>query len=220
MALLIDSLGAPGSYKSKTMLDLTSLLKSYFSHYLLPTKVEYCPEYVKDAIWEGDSYTIGNQAIVFGEQFRSVERLINSGIDIICSDSALCLSANYSHPDKYPRKAFVDIIKAHYSSLNVTVLPILFYPDEDRHYQQEGRRESKEESDQKHQEIVETAAEVFGWENVVKVTGNNKTVFVIMEHLLEMEYLPIPEKFNKNIRKDVLLRDFIKEYLKENLCNL
>ena len=206
-SLLIDAIGAPASYKSKTMIDLTSWLKSYFSYYSLPTTVEYCQEYVKAAIWEGDKYTVGNQALVFGEQYRSVERLINSGVNIICSDSALMLSANYACPNKYPKEQFVDIIRAHYSNLKAKILPIYFSPNKNRHYQQEGRRENKEESDRKDREIYETAKEIFG-DRMITVEGNNKAVFKIMRYLLEEKLL------TGSVNN---LKEFVNKYIEENL---
>lgn len=217
MTLLIDSLGAPGSHKSKTMIDLVSWLKSYLSFYNLPILVEYCPEYVKDAVWEKDQYTIGNQAIVFGQQFRNIERLIDNKVDIICSDSGLLLSAIYANKDRFPREYFIEIIRAHYEhlrSLNVEILPIYFHINKNRKYIDKGRFQNQIESDKLDKDIYWLSRNLFR-ETLIEIEGNNSAVFKIMKLLLEKDLIPIP---NININdKLIFFNDFVKQYIEKNL---
>lgn len=215
MVLLIDSLGAPASHKSKTMLDLVSWLKSYFSYYKLPTVIEYCSEYVKDAVWEKDQYTIGNQAIVFGQQFRNIERLINNKVDIICSDSGLLLSAIYANKNRFPQDHFIEIIKSHYTHITGKVLPIYFKIDQERYYINQGRFQDKEESNNLNKQIYEISKKIFE-NDLIEIIGNNQAVFKIIEILLNRNLIPTP---NFEITdKLIFFREFVKEYIERNLC--
>lgn len=217
MTILIDSLGAPGSHKSKTMIDLVSWLKSYLSFYNLSILVEYCPEYVKDAVWENDKYTIGNQAIVFGQQFRNIERLIDNNVDIICSDSGLLLSAIYANKERFPREYFEEIIKSHYGNLHangVYILPIYFKINKDRNYIDKGRFQNQIESDKLDKDIYWLSRDLFR-ETLIEIEGNNSAVFKIIKLLLEKDLIPVP---NININdKLIFFNDFVKQYIEKNL---
>ena len=156
--LLIEFFGGPASGKSTTSLALTSLLKVYLDQYSGSTmRVEYVSEAAKGLVWETGALMLGNQARLFGEQFRRLERL-RGKVDIIVSDSPLWLCEFYGRRDLYPPAAWADVIRAHYA--NFEVLPILV--NRVGRFETSGRVHDEASSTEAHAAIAAIARREYG----------------------------------------------------------
>ena len=183
--LLIEFFGGPASGKSTTSLALTSLLKVYLDQYSGSTmRVEYVSEAAKGLVWETGALMLGNQARLFGEQFRRLERL-RGKVDIIVSDSPLWLCEFYGRRDLYPPAAWADVIRAHYA--NFEVLPILV--NRVGRFETSGRVHDEEASTEAHDAIAAIARREYG-DMLMTMDATVRTPFEIIELLATRGHVP------------------------------
>lgn len=185
MTLLIEFYGGPASGKSTTSLALTSLLKVYLDQYSCSTmRVEYVSEAAKGHVWESGSLMLGNQARLFGEQFRRLERL-RGKVDIIVSDSPLWLCEFYGRRDLYPPTAWAEVIRAHYRGFEV--LPILV--NRVGRFETSGRVHDEAASSDAHEAIAEIARREYGG-RLVTMDADIGTPFRVIKQLAAEGHVP------------------------------
>ena len=186
MTLLIEFYGGPASGKSTTSLALTSLLKVYLDQYSGSTmRAEYVSEAAKGLVWETGALMLGNQARLFGEQFRRLERL-RGKVDIIVSDSPLWLCEFYGRRDLYPQPAWAEVIRAHYA--NFSVLPVLV--NRVGRFESKGRVHDEAESAAAHAAIASIAEREYPG-GLLRMFANLRTPFCIIEHLARAGDIPV-----------------------------
>ena len=185
MTLLIDFYGGPASGKSTTSLALTSLLKLYLDQYSgSMMRVEYVSEAAKGFVWESGSLMLANQARLFGEQFRRLERL-RGKVDIIVSDSPLWLCAYYGRPDLYPQPAWSEVIRAHYAGFSV--LPILV--NRVGRFETSGRVHDEAASTEAHEAIAAIARHEYG-DGLMTMDADVGTPFRVIARLAADSSMP------------------------------
>ena len=189
MTLLIDIYGGPSSGKSTTSLALTSLLKLYLDQYSGSTmRVEYVSEAAQGFVWESGSLMLANQARLFGEQFRRLERL-RGKVDIIVSDSPLWLCAYYGRPDLYPQPAWSEVIRAHYQ--HFAVLPILV--NRVGRFETEGRVHDETASTEAHEAIAAIARREYG-DGLMTMDADVGTPFRVIKRLAKDGRVPAQKR--------------------------
>lgn len=189
MTLLIEFYGGPSSGKSTTSLALTSLLKVYLDQYSGSTmRVEYVSEAAKGLVWESGSLMLGNQARLFGEQFRRLERL-RGKVDIIVSDSPLWLCEFYGRRDLYPPDAWAEVIRAHYA--NFEVMPILV--NRVGRFETSGRVHDEGASTEAHAAIAAIARREYG-DNLIEMDADVGTPFRVIRRLAEDARIPAQKR--------------------------
>lgn len=186
--LLIDFYGGPSSGKSTTSLALTSLLKIYLDQYSGSTKrVEYVSEAAKSHVWESGTLMLGNQARLFGEQYRRLHMLADK-VDIIVSDSPLWLCEHYGRRDLYPQPAWAEVIRAHYAAFQT--LPILV--NRVGRFETSGRVHDEAASTEAHTAIAAIARREYG-DALVEMDADVRTPFRLIELLAQRGHIP-PER--------------------------
>jgi hypothetical protein len=87
--LLINLFAGPSAGKTTAALELTAALKKKGYN------VEYVSEYAKELVLENKLDLLKNQEFVTEEQFKRLDRLRNSGVEIIVTDSPVLLGKIY-----------------------------------------------------------------------------------------------------------------------------
>jgi len=87
--LLINLFAGPSAGKTTAALELTAALKKKGFN------VEYVSEYAKELVLENKTELLKNQVHVTDEQFHRLDRLRNSGVEIIVTDSPVLLGKVY-----------------------------------------------------------------------------------------------------------------------------
>lgn len=168
--LVVNMLGGPGAGKTYAAWNLAAELKH--RGYV----VEYVPEYAKEFVWENRLDKLADQEALFREQFRRINRL-NGKVDIAITDSPLILSEIYG---KNNSSEFIEDIHAAVNRFNN--FNVMVYRD-NKHYEQQGRIHSLEES-----KAID--------ERIVKLLDKNRMFYGAYTH----ERLPY---LSKNIGKTI-----------------
>lgn len=139
-SIIINLFGAPGAGKSTLAAALFADLKC------CGFNCELVTEYAKDLTWAKRFGELKVQPYIFGKQLLRIERVVNQ-VDYIITDSPLLLSLIYTNnewPESY-RQAVHDIF-CNYNNIN-------FLLRRYKPYNQAGRNQTEEESDNIHTEL-------------------------------------------------------------------
>lgn len=115
---IINLYGGPGSGKSTTAAGLFSLMK------MEGQRVELVTEFARDEINSGNSHRLQDQDWIFAHQHHRIQRLQDSGVDYVITDSPLLLMLVYADdvwcdkPYLSSFKTFVYEVNATYNSYN------------------------------------------------------------------------------------------------------
>ncbi len=139
--LIINLFAGPGAGKTVAALELTAALKK--SGY----NVEYVSEYAKELVLEKKFELLKDQMHVTKEQYNRLDRLRNSGVEIIVTDSPVLLGLVYGKSLSELEKADIKNLYNSFDNFNLMV-------KRGNYYQKEGRLETLEEAQQKDAEIV------------------------------------------------------------------
>ena len=131
--LVINLIGGPGSGKSTTASGIFYTLKK------MGINCEMALEFAKDKVWEESYKILDDQFYIFGKQYHKLFRL-NGKVDVIVTDSPLIISMLYN---KTPSKYFNDFVLEQFN----TFYNLTFYLNRPESYQEEGRMQTKEESE-------------------------------------------------------------------------
>ncbi len=142
MALHINLYGAPGSGKS------TNRSRLFYELKKRQLKVEEVVEYAKELTYDENFVQLSNQILMLGKQFHP-HFVLDKKVDYVITDSPFVMGITYMD-DKlsyYPEaKDLVLSMNEHFKSLN-------FFIDRNHKYQEFGRNQTEEESDEKAKEI-------------------------------------------------------------------
>lgn len=165
---VVNLFAAPGSGKSTTASGLFYQLKNH------GVNAELTGEYAKDLTWAKRHLTLLDQIYVFGKQHHRVWRLKDE-VDVIISDSPILMSMAYAV--EYPQ-CFKDTVKwafDQYDNMNFLVNRV-------KPYNPKGRRQTAEESDQKHIEIRNL---LHSWEvPFTEIDGNDDGLQTIVSKVM------------------------------------
>ncbi|MDE5721999.1 MAG: ssDNA-binding domain-containing protein [Clostridia bacterium] len=87
--LVVNLFAGPGAGKTTAALELTAALKKEGYN------VEYVSEFAKELVLEGRTEELKDQEFVTNEQYHRIDRLRNSGVEIIVTDSPVLLGKVY-----------------------------------------------------------------------------------------------------------------------------
>lgn len=140
----INFFGGPGVGKSTVARDLVNaLVKSGI-------KAEYCHEIAKDHVYSKDFFTLKDQLMIFAKQRHLVWKL-HDQVDYTVNDGPFLLGMVYYQPTQFlPEKAFKDFLLKvwnTYDNLNI------FLEKGNYDYQEYGRNQTSDESNEIHSEI-------------------------------------------------------------------
>ena len=139
--LVVNLLGGPGSGKSSMAARIFADLKwQYIS-------CEYASEWAKDRVWEGTEILLGNQLLVFANQYHKLHAL-NEKVDVVVTDSPLILSAIYGMNES---KEFTDLVLQKFNSFN----NINFFVKRSKPYVQAGRLQTESKARKIDEQIEE-----------------------------------------------------------------
>lgn len=138
-SIIINLISGPGAGKSTTAAGIFHELKKK------EVEVEMSLEFAKDKLYEQSYRTMDNQLYVFGKQHHRLWRLADK-VDVIVTDSPLLISLYYNKEDS---KYFNDFVVEQYHKFN----NLLYFINRSDYYQQTGRLQTKEESEQIDREI-------------------------------------------------------------------
>ena len=148
--IIVNAFAGPGAGKTTAAWDIAANLKKR------DIETEYVSEYAKELVWDGRADMLGgtikNQALVYEEQKRRIDRLLGK-VDVIVTDSPIILSAIYIKPElnepeeykKFQQKLVREFKK--YDNFN------FFINRDKKNYQQAGRIHNLEEAIQIDEDI-------------------------------------------------------------------
>jgi nicotinamide riboside kinase len=138
MHLRISLFAGPGAGKSTMAAAVYARLKT------MHCNVELVQEYIKNWAYEDRPIKSFDQCYIFAKQMRSEDRLLQSGLEMIVSDSPMFLQCYYA--DKYNTEfapelfSIANKFEQEYPAINI------FLKRHHCEYQQKGRYETYEES--------------------------------------------------------------------------
>jgi nicotinamide riboside kinase len=162
---VVNFFASPGSGKSTTASGLFYNLKTSGFN------AELAGEYAKDLTWARRFLDLEDQLYIFGKQHHRLFRLQHD-CDVAIVDSPLLLSLIYA--PKYPQ-CFRDTVKwafDQYDNINFVVNRV-------KPYNPKGRRQSEDESREKHEEILNLLTE-FGIHHY-QVNGDEQGLKTVTE---------------------------------------
>jgi hypothetical protein len=167
-SIVVNLFASPGSGKSTTASGVFYQLKN------LGINAELTGEYAKDLTWAKRHHTLLDQIYVFGKQHHRVWRL-KDDVSVIISDSPILLGLVYA--SDYPQ-CYQDTVKwafDQYDNMNFLVRRV-------KPYNPKGRRQSEEESQEKHLEIRRLLFDL----NVdfYDIDGNSEGVDTIVQQVM------------------------------------
>ncbi len=140
--LIINLYGGPGAGKTTAAMELTSALKK------AGYNVEYVSEYAKELVLEKRFDLLEDQEHVTNEQYHKLDRLRDSGVEIIVTDSPVLLGKIYGAgkiSEEYDKQ-----LMDYYNSFNNFNLVV----KRGEGYQQAGRRENLTQAQELDKKIV------------------------------------------------------------------
>ena len=166
--IVINMFGGPGAGKSTATAGLFNLMKQH------GFKVELVTEYAKDLVYMDRGGCLDDQLYVTAKQNHRLHSLMGK-VDYIVTDSPLLLGTLYAH-ESTPKSfnPFVHELFEQYDNFN-------FFINRTKEYQQVGRLQDEEGSDQKAIEIKSLLADS-GYK-FTEVDGNAKSQDTIFECL-------------------------------------
>lgn len=144
MKRIICLWGGPGTGKSTTSAGIFNLFKK------AGFNAEMNREYIKDWVWEGRKIFDGDQTYIFAKQARKERMYMQSGVDIIITDSPLALATLYGQKyDKYEREnnACLAMLKQHHEFCKDNGYKVdHFFLVRQKEYNPSGRFQTEEEA--------------------------------------------------------------------------
>lgn len=169
-ALIVNLFGAPGAGKSTGAAYVFSKLK------LAGINAELITEFAKDKTWEKNDIALAAQDYIFAKQHYRIRRCVND-VDVIVTDSPLLLSIIYN-TDPVLGSCFSDTVKSVFNSYDNAN----FFITRAKEYQQSGRSQSEQESDELAADILYLLErESYPYEMVL---GNTIGYDIIVSHVL------------------------------------
>lgn len=133
--LVINLLGGPGCGKSTAMAGVFNEMK------ILGVNAEECSEWIKEKVYDGDSYPFQNQIFTFAQQDKRQDAM-DGKVDYIVTDSPLLLSAFYGD-DKYSRNELSQLVLSEFRRFN----NLNIFIERPKTFQKEGRVHDEAQSD-------------------------------------------------------------------------
>ena len=164
---VINLIGQPGAGKSTLAAGLFYGMKSR------KFNVELVTEYTKDMIYEGHSFVLDDELLLFSEKYKRIKRLSES-VDWVITDSPLLNSLFYSTDFGTIGDAFFRSVAERFDNCYVLVRRVVPYVAH-------GRMHSEEESDK-------VADDIRRWLDAngisyLEVAGDGEGVRQVLEHL-------------------------------------
>lgn len=174
---VVNFIGQPGAGKSTLAAGLFFLAKRR------GLNVELVTEYTKDALYEGHSFILDDELLVFAEKYKRIKRL-ESSVDLVVTDSPLINSIFYSDAFGDEGRAFFRRVATSFDGFYVCVRRVVPYVPHARM------------SDASEADLMDGV--IRGWlrsEGVphVEVDGNDEALGVVWRALAERGMVPPPD---------------------------
>ena len=134
--IIVNLFGAPGAGKSTGAAYIFSKIK------MAGVNAELVTEFAKDKVWEESKEVFNNQIYIFGKQSFKISRVMNK-VDVIITDSPIILSSFYNSDEMIQEELDALVMKTFNSYNNMNYFIEIVKP-----YQEKGRFQTEEESDQ------------------------------------------------------------------------
>ena len=134
--LIVNLFGAPGAGKSTGAAYIFSKIK------MAGVNAELVTEFAKDKVWEESKEVFNNQIYIFGKQSFKISRVMNK-VDVIITDSPIILSSFYNSDEMIQEELDALVMKTFNSYNNMN-----YFIERVKPYQEKGRFQTEEESDQ------------------------------------------------------------------------
>lgn len=146
---IINLYGGPGCGKSTAAAGLFSLMKKE-GH-----KVELVTEFARDEINSGNSHRLNNQDWIFAHQHHRIQRLQDSNIDYVITDSPLLLMLIYAE-DVWIEKPYLNSFKTFVYEVDQTYHSLNFFLKRNGEFVEDdpGRVHTLEESEKIDERII------------------------------------------------------------------
>lgn len=165
--------GKPGSGKSTISSGL------FYEMKMRDIEVEYCTEYAKELVYGEDFLKLNNQLMVLANQSHPWYIFDKKGLEFTINDGPFLLSLAYlSEESHLPKKQFCDLVVEMYKSYETVNY---FLEPDFVHYQETGRIQNSEESEELSQKIKNILIE-YGIP-FKTITSNEETVNYILRDL-------------------------------------
>ena len=134
--IIVNLFGAPGAGKSTGAAYIFSKIK------MAGVNAELVTEFAKDKVWEESKEVFNNQIYIFGKQSFKISRVMNK-VDVIITDSPIILSSFYNSDEMIQEELDALVMKTFnsYNNMNYFIKRV-------KPYQEKGRFQTEEESDQ------------------------------------------------------------------------
>ena len=134
--IIVNLFGAPGAGKSTGAAYIFSKIK------MAGVNAELVTEFAKDKVWEESKEVFNNQIYIFGKQSFKISRVMNK-VDVIITDSPIILSSFYNSDEMIQEELDALVMKTFNSYNNMN-----YFIERVKPYQEKGRFQTEEESDQ------------------------------------------------------------------------
>ena len=134
--IIVNLFGAPGAGKSTGAAYIFSKIK------MAGVNAELVTEFAKDKVWEESKEVFNNQIYIFGKQSFKISRVMNK-VDVIITDSPIILSSFYNSDETIQEELNALVMKTFNSYNNMN-----YFIERVKPYQEKGRFQTEEESDQ------------------------------------------------------------------------
>lgn len=134
--IIVNLFGAPGAGKSTGAAYIFSKIK------MAGVNAELVTEFAKDKVWEESKEVFNNQIYIFGKQSFKISRVMNK-VDVIITDSPIILSSFYNSDEMIQEELDALVMKTFNSYNNMN-----YFIERVKPYQEEGRFQTEEESNQ------------------------------------------------------------------------
>ena len=134
--IIVNLFGAPGAGKSTGAAYIFSKIK------MAGVNAELVTEFAKDKVWEESKEVFNNQIYIFGKQSFKISRVMNK-VDVIITDSPIILSSFYNSDEMIQKELDALVMKTFNSYNNMN-----YFIERVKPYQEKGRFQTEEESDQ------------------------------------------------------------------------
>ena len=134
--IIVNLFGAPGAGKATGAAYIFSKIK------MSGVNAELVTEFAKDKVWEESKEVFNNQIYIFGKQSFKISRVMNK-VDVIITDSPIILSSFYNSDEMIQEELDALVMKTFNSYNNMN-----YFIERVKPYQEKGRFQTEEESDQ------------------------------------------------------------------------